>query len=71
MAYASEIQTSQAGVADRLTAWWKSQQDSRTQRALFRRTVRELNDLSTRELADLGIARSEIRHIAWHAAYGK
>jgi uncharacterized protein YjiS (DUF1127 family) len=28
-------------------------------------TVRELSSLSDRELADLGIARSDIPHIAW------
>jgi uncharacterized protein YjiS (DUF1127 family) len=28
-------------------------------------TVRELSSLSDRELADLGITRSDIPHIAW------
>ncbi|MGH6673204.1 MAG: DUF1127 domain-containing protein [Xanthobacteraceae bacterium] len=27
--------------------------------------VRELSNLSDRELADIGIARSDIRHVAW------
>lgn len=71
MAYATEIRTAQAGIADKLAAWWKDLQEVRTQRKLFHETVRELNALSGRELADLGISRSEIRHVAWHATYGK
>lgn len=39
-------------------------------RALFRQTVRELNDLNGRELADLGIRRSMIRSVAHEAAWG-
>jgi uncharacterized protein YjiS (DUF1127 family) len=34
----------------------------------FNRTVSELNSLSERELADLGISRSDIRRIAREAA---
>ncbi|WP_300518104.1 DUF1127 domain-containing protein [Aliiroseovarius sp.] len=71
MAYATEYNTSETRVADRLTALWKQLQAARAQRRLFTGTVRERNQLSGRELADLGITRSEIRHIAWHAAYGK
>ena len=35
----------------------------------YRTTVRELSDLSDRELADLGLNRSNIRSIAYEAAY--
>ncbi|MDT1063477.1 DUF1127 domain-containing protein [Paracoccus sp. CPCC 101403] len=44
--------------------------DYLARRALFRQTVRELNDLSGRELADLGINRSMIRSVAYEAAWG-
>lgn len=71
MAYTTEIRTAEAGIPDKLAAWWKGLQEVRTQRKLFNETVRELNALSGRELADLGISRSEIRHVAWHATYGK
>jgi len=37
---------------------------------LYRETVRELNNLNNRELADLGIGRSAIKSIALEAAYG-
>ena len=40
-------------------------------RRVFRTTYTELNALTTRDLADLGIERSEIRRLAWEAAYGK
>ena len=38
-------------------------------RATYRATVAELNTLSGRDLADLGIHRSSIRSIAYEAAY--
>lgn len=37
---------------------------------LYRRTVRELSELSNNELADLGMSRASIRSVAWHAVYG-
>lgn len=40
------------------------------ERRMFRETVTELSALSNRELADLGISRSEIGRIAWEAAHG-
>lgn len=36
----------------------------------FHATYRELNMLSARELADLGISRGEIHRIAYDAVYG-
>lgn len=35
----------------------------------YRRTINELSALSTAELADLGMNRSQIRAIAWSVAY--
>ncbi|MFT4792405.1 MAG: hypothetical protein ACJAVR_001416 [Paracoccaceae bacterium] len=37
---------------------------------LYRRTMRELGDLSNAELADMGMARPGIPFVAWHAVYG-
>ncbi len=37
--------------------------------AKYRQGVRELSQLDDRELADIGIARSEITQIAWHDAH--
>ena len=35
----------------------------------YHREVRELSQLSDRELTDIGISRSEITAIAWHDAH--
>ncbi len=40
-------------------------------RAVYRRTVRELNALTEREMTDLGIHPSMITDVAREAAYGK
>jgi len=37
---------------------------------VYRNTLRELGELTNRDLADLGIHRSSIRAIAYEAAYG-
>ena len=44
--------------------------DYMARRAVYRQTVRELNDLNARELADLGMSRSMIRNVAYEAAWG-
>lgn len=40
-------------------------------RKVYRTTLTELEGLSNRDLADLGINRSMIKSIAYEAAYGK
>jgi uncharacterized protein YjiS (DUF1127 family) len=42
-----------------LRAWWR-----------YDESVRELSRLSDRELADIGVSRSEISKIAWESARG-
>lgn len=34
----------------------------------YNQSLNELSRLGDRELADIGISRSEIRHVAWSAA---
>ena len=42
-----------------LRTWWR-----------YDESVRELSRLSDRELADIGVSRSEINKIAWESARG-
>jgi uncharacterized protein YjiS (DUF1127 family) len=71
MAYVNSSRTLNISFADRLGNIAKSVKLALHRRRLFNQTVRELNALSERELADLGIHASMIREIATIAAYGK
>lgn len=42
----------------------------RARNRIFRETLAELRALSDRDLSDLGLARSNIRSVAWEAATG-
>lgn len=50
--------------ADRMRSILTAVKTRRAQNRLYRQTVRELSQLSNRELADLGLSRYEIRRIA-------
>lgn len=45
--------------------------ERQTKRRIYSTTLRELGALSNRDLADLGLARGEVRRIAWEAANTK
>ena len=47
-----------------------SVQEYLARRAEYNKTVSELQSLSNRELADLGLTRSSIRAAAYEAVYG-
>lgn len=49
-----------------LTADWRAALE---RRRVYRQTLNELLALSDRELADLGLHRSQLRSIAWQAAH--
>ena len=55
---------------DRVQRAFENWREARAQAKVFRTTRRELLSLSARELADIGISRSEINAIAYSAAYG-
>ena len=44
--------------------------ERRAQRRVYTTTMKELMALSNRDLADLGMHRSELKRVAWEAAYG-
>jgi uncharacterized protein YjiS (DUF1127 family) len=71
MAYVNSTRSLNISFADRLSNIAKSVKLALHRRRLFNQTVRELNALSDRELADLGIHASMIKSIALEAAYGK
>ncbi|GEK68133.1 MULTISPECIES: DUF1127 domain-containing protein [Paracoccus] len=45
--------------------------ENMARRAVYRQTLRELGELSNRDLADLGLNRGNIRSVAYEAAWGK
>lgn len=56
--------------ADRIRAAYANLQAARDLRGKYVETVRELDNLSTRELNDLGISRYDIPRIAHEHVYG-
>jgi uncharacterized protein YjiS (DUF1127 family) len=71
MAYVNTTRVARKGLLDRLLVLKDSVVIAMQQRRVFASTVAELNALTDRELADLGIARASIRAIAHEAAYGR
>ena len=71
MAYTNTSAAAGAGLMDRIASALKSTKAALHRRRVYNQTVAELRALSTRELNDLGIARTMITRIALEAAYGK
>ena len=70
MAYAHSHSTAHgAGFAARISRMISGLKDTARRSALYRQTRRELDGLSDRDLADLGIQRSMIATVAREAAY--
>ena len=65
------IRSAHAGFADRVATFFRGVNESRQRYALYRRTLRELDQLTDRELTDLGLHRQMIEGVALEAAYGK
>lgn len=53
----------------RLNTLREQYREAAAKRQTYRKTLAELESLSARDLADLGIAPSSIREIAYRAAY--
>ncbi|MWD27248.1 DUF1127 domain-containing protein [Aquicoccus sp. SCR17] len=68
MAYATQDITRFHGFSGWLADMAVQFAERAERRRVFRRTVRELNSLSNRELADLGIHRSMITRLALEAS---
>ena len=70
MVHVQNIRIAPTGLSDRFNGLLQALRDHIARRRVFRKTLSELNALSTRELADLGINPGMVRSIAFEAAYG-
>lgn len=71
MAYVSSTRKTSDTLNNRFAALWADMAEAYNNWRVYRTTLNELNTLSTREMADLGINPSMVRRIALEAAYGK
>lgn len=70
MAYISSQRT-HGNAADLLAKVVATVKEALQRRAVYARTLRELQSLNERELNDLGMSRASVRSIAFEAAYGR
>jgi uncharacterized protein YjiS (DUF1127 family) len=71
MAYLNNTRAAEYGLRARLSGWLESLAARHTQYRLYRQTHAELSRLTDRELADLGLHRTQISSVAAQAAYGQ
>ncbi|MDP5216175.1 DUF1127 domain-containing protein [Ruegeria sp. 2205SS24-7] len=57
------------GFLTRIYSAWAENKLDQYRRALYTRTVRELENLSDQQLDDIGIARPDIKHKAYASVY--
>ena len=67
MAYVNQAApTATTGGLSSMVRDWRA---AAAKRRMYRRTLRELESLTARELADLGLARGSLRAAAYEAVY--
>ncbi|MBE0414012.1 DUF1127 domain-containing protein [Yoonia sp.] len=71
MTYQTETITGGFSFGDRIAALRTALTARRANHKIYTTTLRELQDLTDRDLADLGMSRSMIKSVALEAAYGK
>ena len=71
MAFVNQTRPATHTLAERFDTFRANFAEASAKRAVFRKTIHELDALSNRDLADLGIHRSTIKAVAYEAAYGK
>lgn len=69
MAAVNQISTHKAVFSGNALNWIEELRVKFANYRLYRQTVNELNELTMRELADLGLNRSMIKRVAYQAAY--
>jgi len=70
MAFVNDIRGYEANLINRIGAGFRSLGEAYEKRRMFNATVRELESLDARMLADLGLSRGDIYDAAFKAAYG-
>lgn len=70
MTFVNEIRGYDANLISRIGAGFRSLSEAYEKRRMFNATVRELEGLDARMLADLGLSRGDIFDAAYKAAYG-
>ncbi|SFR43535.1 DUF1127 domain-containing protein [Litoreibacter janthinus] len=68
MAYTTSIRTTPT-LLERLVAFKDDLAERRAKHRVYVQTLNELEALSGRELADLGLCRANLKSIAYEAAY--
>ncbi len=71
MAFITETFTGGSTLSERFAALRENFATARAQRKIYTTTINELDSLSNRDLADLGLSRSMIKTVAYEAAFGK
>jgi uncharacterized protein YjiS (DUF1127 family) len=71
MAFVSSNRTTTLGLGDRLAEIRRDLAAAWRAHRVYRQTLAELQELSTRELADLGLNRGSLKSAAFEATYGK
>lgn len=71
MAHITDVRTGNASVFSTIAAMRDTLAARYAQYRVYRTTLNELQSLTKRDLADLGIAPSAVGSIAYEAAYGK
>jgi len=71
MAHATTHSGIEFGLTTRISDFFRNLQDARRRYKVYRQTVNELENLTDRDLMDLGISRSMIESVATEAAYSK
>ncbi|GAA3854416.1 DUF1127 domain-containing protein [Celeribacter arenosi] len=70
MAYANDIRTATPAYAARSNGFFATLAERFARYRVYRETVNELEALSDRDLADLGLSRATVKAVAYEAAYG-
>jgi len=70
MAHVTDIRAAHSGLFERAALVLRALGERHAHYRAYRETLRELASLSDRELSDIGMARSQIRSVAYEHAYG-